>query len=154
MAVAIGLLDDTEQIVITREQLKAAHKALTNHLQHTLCGYDLLKSMVALGAKIISQGTSEVVPPVGTNIELLVLRLPLELAPVVLYRSYSGQMAPDENLQFRPGILDMPQVRTKSDGTQLTEGKYAVIHVQVTTELRYFLRTGHGWEMGMEALDG
>eukprot|EP00961_Rhodomonas_salina_P041503 558628-Rhodomonas_salina.1 len=47
----------------------------------------------------------------------------------------------------------MPPVRTKADGTQLTEGKFAVIHVQMTQELREFLRTGYGWEMGMEALD-
>eukprot|EP00961_Rhodomonas_salina_P192894 2602879-Rhodomonas_salina.1 len=59
--------------------MKAASHALTGHLQHTLCNYDLLKTMVALGAKIAGLGTSEVVPPVGTDIELLVLRLPLEL---------------------------------------------------------------------------
>eukprot|EP00961_Rhodomonas_salina_P279946 3781698-Rhodomonas_salina.1 len=63
--------------------------------------------MVALGAKIIDRGTSEVVPPVGTNIELLVLRLPLELTPVNLYQAFSWQMAPNANLQFRPGIMDM-----------------------------------------------
>eukprot|EP00961_Rhodomonas_salina_P244329 3301915-Rhodomonas_salina.2 len=65
-------------------------------------------------------------------------------------------MAPGDNLSFRPGILDMPPVRTKADGTQLTEGnlKYAVIHVRMTVELRTFLTTGHGWEMGIEALDG
>eukprot|EP00961_Rhodomonas_salina_P157781 2124003-Rhodomonas_salina.1 len=93
-------MDETEQVVITKEQLRAASKALTGHLQHTLCGYDLLKAMVALGAKILSRGTFEVVPQVGTNIELLVLRLPLELAPVNLHRAYSGQMAPGANLQF------------------------------------------------------
>eukprot|EP00961_Rhodomonas_salina_P299270 3938791-Rhodomonas_salina.1 len=63
-------------------------------------------------------------------------------------------MAPGDNLSFRPGILDMPPVRTKADGTPLAEGKYAVIHVQMTAELRTFLGTGHGWEMGIEALDG
>eukprot|EP00961_Rhodomonas_salina_P092309 1242163-Rhodomonas_salina.2 len=87
--------------------------------------------MVALGAKIITSGTSEV-PQVGTNIELLVLRLPLELTPVNLYRAYRGHMAPGANLQFRSGILDMPPVRTKADGTQLTEGKHVVVHVQMT----------------------
>eukprot|EP00961_Rhodomonas_salina_P002036 28234-Rhodomonas_salina.3 len=150
----MGLVDDTKQILIVREQLKAANKALTEHLQHALCGYDLLKSMVALGAKIITRGTSEVIQPVGTNIELLVQQLPLELTPVNLYRAYSGQMAPGTNLQFLSGIMDMQLVRTKADGTQLTEGKYAVVHVQMTVELHEFLKTGHGWEMGIEALDG
>eukprot|EP00961_Rhodomonas_salina_P196075 2646703-Rhodomonas_salina.1 len=48
----------------------------------------------------------------------------------------------------------MPPVRPKADGTQLTEGKHAVINVQMTPELHEFLKTGHGWEMGIEALDG
>eukprot|EP00961_Rhodomonas_salina_P095713 1287431-Rhodomonas_salina.1 len=154
LVVAMELIEDMEQIVIEKEQMKAASHALTGHLQHTLCNYDLLKTMVALGAKIAGRGTSEVVQPVGTDIELLVLWLPLELTPVNLYRSFSGQMAPGDNLSFRPGILDMPPVRTKVDGTPLTEGKYTVIHVRMTAELRTFLRTGHGWEMGIEALDG
>eukprot|EP00961_Rhodomonas_salina_P209476 2827885-Rhodomonas_salina.2 len=47
----------------------------------------------------------------------------------------------------------MPLVQTKADGTQLTEGKYTVIHVLMTVELCTFLMTGHGWEMGIEALD-
>eukprot|EP00961_Rhodomonas_salina_P086755 1166502-Rhodomonas_salina.1 len=64
-------MEETEQVVITKQQLKAAGKALTGHLQHTLGGFDLLKAMVALGAKIISRGTSEIVPQVGANIELL-----------------------------------------------------------------------------------
>eukprot|EP00961_Rhodomonas_salina_P199172 2686654-Rhodomonas_salina.1 len=147
IVVAMRLVEDTEQILIAQEQLTAANKALTGHLQHALCSYDLLKMMVALGAKIITRGTSEVVPPVGTNIELLVLRLPLELTPVNLYRAFSCQMAPSANLQFRSGIMDMQPVRTKADGTQLTEGKHEVIHVQMTAELHEFLKTGHGWEM-------
>eukprot|EP00961_Rhodomonas_salina_P143196 1926754-Rhodomonas_salina.2 len=150
---AMDLIEDIEQIVIEKEQMKAASNVLTGHLQQTLCNYDLLKMMVALGAKIATRGTSEVVPPVGTDIELLVLQLPLELTPVNLYLSFSGQMAPGDNLSFQPGILDMPPVLTKVDGTPLTEGKYAVIHVLMTAELRTFLTTGHGWEMGIEALD-
>eukprot|EP00961_Rhodomonas_salina_P105042 1414618-Rhodomonas_salina.1 len=58
-------------------------------------------------------------------------------------------MAPGANLQFRTGILEMQQVLVKVDGTQLKEGKYAVIHHL----LHMFLMTGHGWEMGIEALD-
>eukprot|EP00961_Rhodomonas_salina_P046343 622027-Rhodomonas_salina.1 len=63
-------------------------------------------------------------------------------------------MALNANLQFRSGIMDMLPVRPKADGTQLTEGKHVVIHVQMTSELHEFLKTGHGWEMGIEALDG
>eukprot|EP00961_Rhodomonas_salina_P291806 3932344-Rhodomonas_salina.1 len=85
---------------------------------------------------------------------MLVLRLPLELTLVNLYQAFSGQMAPRANLQFRSGIMDMPPVQTKADGTQLTEGKHVVIHVQMTAELHKFLKTGHGWDMGIEALDG
>eukprot|EP00961_Rhodomonas_salina_P238681 3225396-Rhodomonas_salina.1 len=65
------LIDDMEHIVIEKEQMKAASQALTGHLQHTLCNYDLLKTMVALAAKIEGRGTSEVVPSVGADIELL-----------------------------------------------------------------------------------
>eukprot|EP00961_Rhodomonas_salina_P209475 2827885-Rhodomonas_salina.1 len=100
LVVAMELMDDIEQIVIKREQMTASSNALTGHLQHTLCNYDLLKMMVALGAKIATQGTSEVVPLMGTYIELLVLWLPLELNPANLYQSFRGQMAPGDNLSF------------------------------------------------------
>eukprot|EP00961_Rhodomonas_salina_P240525 3249577-Rhodomonas_salina.3 len=48
----------------------------------------------------------------------------------------------------------MALVLLKADGTEPTEGKLCVIFCVVTEELREFLRTGHGWEMGVPDVGG
>ena len=147
---ALELADATEEVRIDKTQRKAADKLLAGTAFHKLVSYDLLKSLLVLAARWPSNCTPEVVPPLGSKIQVAVLRIELDATAAGLYRAFAGQLAPGS--QFRDGVVDMPLVRLKKDGSQPTEGKTAIIFAEVTPELSEFLRTGTGWEMGLPNL--
>ena len=148
---AIELATATDTIRVQKDQKKAVDKLLNGTAFHALATYDLLKALIALAAEWPAADTTEVVPPIGTKIRILVRRIGLDMTAAGLYRTFAGQLA--TGAAFRDGLVDMPVVRTKKGGGQPTEGKSAVVFAEVTHRLAEFLATGHGWEMGIPDLE-
>ncbi len=70
---ALEIADATEGISIDKDQTKAADKLLAGTAFHNLVSYNLLKSLLVLTARWPPNCTPEVVPPLGSKIQVAVL---------------------------------------------------------------------------------
>jgi hypothetical protein len=144
---ALDLEDQVEQMQlrIAPEVKKQVAKLFEGTGYSTLVAYPLLRAMTVHGQAWAKLTSPEVPPEDGVTVQLAVLKLPVEMPAQGLYRSFADHLAP--TAVYKPGVVDMPRVRAKKDGSEPTEGKWAAIAVEMTQSIRQFLVTGQGWEL-------
>ncbi len=145
--------DQMEGIHIEKQVRKAVGKELEGTAYHTLVTFQFLKMLKAAASEWRLEGTSEIPPGIGVRVQLVVLRIPLDMSAVALYKALAGLLG--LRPEFRTGIIDLPPVRQKKDPADTqTEGKHAFIAATITKTLSDFLTTGNGWDEVMSEADG